>query len=133
LDNVPRKVIVTPQWGFIVVHGTDYVDAKEQSTLSVFNVNGLKIKSITLKGAVEHWTTWSSPRGFDFMVLSTEHGKLYAFEVFFLDLEPPVYRCHCDLVSLDYSKKSNMIVAVATDQTIHLVPFLSKTVEKYAA
>jgi hypothetical protein len=132
LDHVPRKVIVTPHWGFVVVHARDYVDGKEQSTLSVFNINGVTIKTITLKGVVEHWATWSSPRGFDFMVLSTEHGKLYAFEVFFLDLEQPVYRCYCDLVSLDYSKKSNMIVAVATDRTIHLVPFLARTVEKYA-
>jgi hypothetical protein len=132
LDDVPRKVTVTHSWGFIVVHGSDFVGGKEVSTLSVFNINGQRIRTIPLTSVVECWATWASPKGFDFIVMSLEHGKLYAFEVFFLELGPPVHRCYGDLVSLDFSKKANMIVAVAEDGTIHLVPFLSESVEKYA-
>jgi hypothetical protein len=131
LDDVPRRVIITPSWGFIVVHGTNFVGGKKVSTLSVFNINGWRIRTIPLTSVVERWVTWASPKGFDFIVMSLEHGKLYAFEVFFLDLGPPVHRCYGDLVSLDFSKKANMIVAVAQDGTIHLVPFLSESVEKY--
>jgi hypothetical protein len=132
LDSVPIKVVVTSNWGFILVHGCDYVDGWPQYTLSLFNINGLLVRTIPFQHTIDRWVTWTSPSGFDFMLLSTDRGKLYAFEVFFLDVGSPVYRCCAELIALDYAKASNMIVSVTSDGKVHMIPFITRTVEKYA-
>jgi hypothetical protein len=133
LQFVPHKVLVTPHWGFIVVHGCEYFQGRPEHTLCVFNINGTLIRSVPFRSAIDDWLAWSDEKGFDFIALSTERGKIYAFEVFFLDCGSPIYRCSCNLVSLDFSKKSNVIVAVATDGRVHIIPFLTRSIEKYSA
>jgi hypothetical protein len=131
LDSIPIKVVVTPNWGFILVHGCDYVNGWPQYNLTLFNINGLFVRTIPFQHGIDRWVTWTSSNGFDFMVLSTDRGKLYAFEVFFLDVGAPVYRCCAELIALDYAKASNIIVAVTSDGKVHMIPFLTRTVEKY--
>jgi hypothetical protein len=131
LDFVPLKVTVSSGWGFILVNGCDYVNGNSEYSLALFNINGLPLKTIPFPDAVHHWVSWQSVSGFDFIVLATKSGKLFAFEVFFMDIGRPVYRCGAELVCLDYSEMHNHIVAVTTEGKIHLVPFLTKSVEKY--
>jgi WD40 repeat protein len=133
LNFVPQKVIVTPHWGFIVVYGSAYEQGILKCTLSIFNINGIMINSVPFHGIVSHWVAVTSSRGFDFIVLSSEDGKIFAFEAFFLDLRSPIYRCHCDLACLAFSKKSNVIIAAGTDGQVRLIPFALHSVEKFAA
>jgi hypothetical protein len=129
---VPLKVTVSHSWGFILVNGTDSVNGNTTYTLSLFNINGLPIKTIQFPEAVHHWHVWKSVSGFDFIVLATKRGKLFAFELFFMDIGRPVYRCGAELVCLDYSIVNNHIIAVTTEGKVHLIPFLARSVERYA-
>jgi hypothetical protein len=133
LEWIPQKVLITPHWGFIVVNGCKYVDGKPTYTLSVFTINGLLIKSIPFGGIVTDWIAITSPSGFDFLILSLGARKIFAFEVFFMDVGPPVYRCPSDLVCLGFSKKSNLIITLTADGKAHVIPFLTQSVEKYVA
>jgi hypothetical protein len=135
LDFIPQKVIVTNGWGFIVVHGCagEYVQGKPHYRFAVFNINGIPVKAAQFPGAVMDWIAVTSSRGFDFIIFSSERGKLFAFEVFFLDIGSPIHRCCCELACLGFAKKSNVIVAVTTDGKMHMVPFLLHTIEKYYA
>jgi hypothetical protein len=131
LDCIPLKVTVTNGWGFILVNGCNYVNGKPQYCLSLFNINGLPLKTVALPDAAHCWFSWKSASGFDFMLLATKRGKLFAFEVFFLDLGRPLYRCGAELVCLDYSEVHNHVVAVTTDGKVHIVPFVTASVEKF--
>jgi hypothetical protein len=130
LESVPVKVTVTPNWGFIVINAVDYVHGTPQYSLSVFNINGWLIRTVSFPYAVDKWAVWTSPTGFDFMLLSAHRGKLYAFEVFFLEVGSPVYRCCQELIALDYGVTSNIIIAVTGDGKVHMIPFLTRTIEK---
>jgi hypothetical protein len=48
-----------------------------------------------------------------------------------MDLGRPLYRCGSELVCLDYSEVHSHIVAVTKEGKVHLIPFLSRSVEKY--
>jgi hypothetical protein len=131
LESVPLKVTVTSGWGFILVNGCEYVDGKPQYTLSLFNINGLAVKTVAMPDAVHRWVSWQSIAGFDFISLATKRGKLFGFEVFFMDLGRAIYRCAAELVCLEYSKRRKHLIAVTTEGKVHIIPFLTSSVEKY--
>jgi hypothetical protein len=133
LPFVPVRVAVTPAWGFVVVHGTEVVGGRPRGVIAVYTINGLLVRSVAFRPAVECWTVWASERGFDFMVIAADRGKLWVFEVFWLDLGMPAYRCGAEVVALEFSRRANVVVAVSSDGALHIVPFTADTVEKYAA
>jgi WD40 repeat protein len=133
LEFIPQKVLVTPHWGFIVVHGNEYIHGEPKYSLAIFNINGTMIKSVQFHAQIDNWLAFTSKRGFDFLIISSQRGKLFAFEAFFLDVGLPIYRCSNDLISLDFTQTHNVILAVSVDGKVHLVPFMTKSVEKYCA
>jgi hypothetical protein len=133
LAFVPVRVAVTPGWGFIVVHGCEYTGGNRRWVVTVFNVNGAIIRTAICPGPIEAWDAWTCERGFEFMVVAVEKGKLFAFEVFFVEFAAPVSRCRTDIVALEFSKRLNVIVAVAENGSMHLVPFVTRAVEKFRA
>jgi hypothetical protein len=76
LDFVPQKMLVTDRWGFIVVHGCEYVQGKPKYRFVVFNLNGVPVKSVQFSIPVAHWLTVTSSRGFDFIILLSEQARL---------------------------------------------------------
>jgi WD40 repeat protein len=133
LDFVPQKVLVTHNWGFIVVHGCEYVQGKPRYRFAVFNINGVLVKSALCHHPVTHWLTVTSSRGFDFVIFSSEQGRLFAFEAFFLEIGAAIYPCKAELACLCFTSKSNTIIAVTVDGIMHMVPFLMESIEKYYA
>jgi hypothetical protein len=130
LDAVPVKVVVTPNWGFIVVNVVEYINGKPHYSLSVFNINGFFVRTAPVPHQVDRWTVWTSTSGFDFMLLSAHRGKLYAFEVFFLEVGLPIYRCRSELIALDYGMTSGTIITVTSDGKVRMIPFRTETIEK---
>jgi hypothetical protein len=132
LPFVPARVAVTPGWGFIVVYGTELVAGKPRGAIAVYTINGLLVRSLPFRPAVEDWTAWASERGFDFMAVAADRGKLWLFEVFWLDVGAPAYRCGVEVVSLEFSCRAQVVVAVTADGALHMVPFAAEAIEKYA-
>jgi hypothetical protein len=108
------------------------VNGKAQYSLSLFNINGIPIKNVSIPEEITRWITWRNPAGFDFVLLSTKSGKLYAFEVFFMDLGSPLHRCGAELICMEYSERHGHIVAVTADGNLHLIPFLTASITKFA-
>lgn len=85
LGNVtPISITVTPTWGFILVYGECVEHGRQKYVLSVHTINGVRVRVKTLSdGPIQLMTTFSSPRGFDYVayVIKT---KVYVSEVFFL-------------------------------------------------
>jgi hypothetical protein len=131
LDCIPLKVLITPLWGFILVHGCEYENEEPFYSLILLNINGLFIRKVQFAALIKDWFAWTSVEGFDFVILSAEKGRLFAFEVFFLEVGSPVHRFTSEVVGLYFASSINFIIALEADGTLHFIPFTTKSIERY--
>jgi WD40 repeat protein len=125
----PYSVLITNSWGFVVVCSTKLKAGRLEHILMVYNVNGMFLRSKVLPGAMKAWTTWSSTDGFDFLVLATEQGKVFACEVFWLDLKHVKgFHGKSQILELRYSVNDLGFVAVCQSGEVAYVPYVHSSV-----
>jgi hypothetical protein len=132
LPVVPEMVVVTPGWGFLLVHGCEEINGEPRYSLLLYSLNGVQIRTVKFGGKIARWCAWASPAGFDFALCSSPDGRLYGFEVFWLDIGKSIYRCGDEVVGLEYSAAHGIAVAITRGGKLHFVPFLPRSIEKYA-
>lgn len=120
----PCQVIVTKAWGFIVVYAKKMKNGKLDHFLYAFNVNGTRLRKRKIGFPISAWTTWTSSKGFDFMLVSDDRGKLFYMEVFYLDIEESFFRCHSPVTSLGYSREISCSIVVTQDGRILFIPLV---------
>jgi hypothetical protein len=130
LDCIPLKVLVTPFWGFILVQGCEYENEESFYSLVLLNINGLFIRKVKFPGLIADWFTWTSIDGFDFVILSVEKGRLFGFEVFFLEVESPIHRFTSEIVCLYFASSANIIAVLEANGTLHLIPFTTQVIQR---
>jgi hypothetical protein len=118
----PSMVCVTPAWGFIVAYVTKLKNAKLWHRLLVFNINGRWLRKVKLDFQITNWTCWASVKGFDYMVVSDERGKLFGFEVFYAEVGDSFYRCHAPVSSLLYIVELGAVVVMTHDGQVLFIP-----------
>jgi hypothetical protein len=124
LGFVPHKVMVTPTWGFILVNGCDYENGKAEWRLALYTINGLFVAKTAVRGKVDEWVGCVTTDGFDWVVMAAGGGKIFAFEVFWMDVGPPVYTGSSRFVGLNYLKKARAIVGLTEHGTVVVLPFV---------
>jgi hypothetical protein len=107
---VPELAVVTPGWGFVVVYG---VQQGGERVLVVYSVNGELIRSVK-SPRVARMTAWRSERGFDFIALATERGKVFVAEAFFLDFRTVVH-ARAEVLEMAYLSEWHTLAVVTTD------------------
>jgi hypothetical protein len=130
VDMMPENVLVTPAWGFILVNGYSMQKGKKVYFLAIFNVNGICIRKVS-SVSVEKWVAWANPRGFDFVLMCGDGGKLFVFEAFYGEIGEAVGRCGGKLVGLEYCVSEQLILGVSQEGKVCLIPFSTKSIEKY--
>jgi hypothetical protein len=128
----PEMVEVTPGWGFVIVSGSEEVNGDERYSVLLYSINGDFIRNTTMEGNIDRWCAWASPAGFDFVLCGTEDGRIYGFEAFWLEIGGVLYNCGDRLVALEYAAAFGAAVAVTRGGKLHIVPFLTRSIEKYA-
>jgi hypothetical protein len=123
-SNRPSMVCITPAWGFIVTYLTKLKNGKLWHRLYVFNVNGRRLRKVKLNFQIVCWTCWASNKGFDYMIVSDERGKLFGFEVFYATVTDSFYRCHTTVNSLEYVMELGAVVVMTYDGQIIFVPYV---------
>ncbi|EAY02572.1 Beige/BEACH domain containing protein [Trichomonas vaginalis G3] len=118
----PRHVIITHSWAFIVVYMTEMVEGSEAHFISVYNVNGEFIRKTQIDSAIVAWDTWISPQGFDYIVFVDHKGRLFSFEVFFLNIEKPFFRFWKPVSSVKFLGDISTVAVVTTDGLITFIP-----------
>jgi WD40 repeat protein len=113
----PVRVLITNEWGFILVYATAIVDGNIERSLFLFSVNGEFIRSAKLPTEIAAWVTFESSDGFDYVAMADIRGRIFKFEAFYLDV--PVESL-VDVVEVDdrvdslfYSKRNGLIVIVS--------------------
>jgi hypothetical protein len=121
---IPERVLITDSWGFIVTYAELNVSGKTSHSIFLHNVNGRFIRSISISFCVTAWCTWATPKGFDYLLVANELGKLSACEAFFLRIDDPFHRCSETVVSLHYSTDLGAAVAVVKNGHVVFIPFV---------
>ncbi|OHT05635.1 hypothetical protein TRFO_26513 [Tritrichomonas foetus] len=124
-DMRPTKLMITSNWGFIVTYATKTTksaNSKDQHFMFVHSINGRLIRSTELSSPITTWCSISSNKAFDYIVASSEQGKLHLFEAFYLNIEDPFYRCYKPVVGLYYLKEAGVIVVVKNDGNVVFHP-----------
>lgn len=121
----PRRVHVTPQWGFIVVEYIKQNGAEQQIYLSVYNINGYHIKEIRIGSKIVSWTFWSSVRGFDYMCTINEKGSISISEVYYLSFSS-LSRTMPNAIYVKFIQSIGAIIAASREGAISFIPFYDK-------
>ena len=84
LRGIPRKILITEAWGFIVV--------LTSNEISILNINAEIIKTCPFQFEINYWSTFRSTSGFDYIIFRHKLSSFYAFEVMY----PAVIKPICD-------------------------------------
>jgi hypothetical protein len=123
----PYKVLITEGWGFVVICATKLQDGNLEHSISVYSANGAFVKRAVLQDAVVAWTAWTSASGFDFLVIASEGGKIWACEAFFLDftiVKGPKLGGH--VVGMRYDPRELGLVLMSANAELVVVPFVGE-------
>jgi hypothetical protein len=121
---MPKRVIVTPAWGFVVVYAEEVVFEQKLSWAVIFTVNGRQFRKFELPFPVDNWCTWKSRQGFDYMALADKAGNLYVAEVYFVESLECVYKADSRLVKIAFLEEIEAIIAISEAGRITIVPFV---------
>jgi hypothetical protein len=68
------------------------------------------------------WCTWKNPKGFDFVGLADDTGKIFVCEAFYLAFRGFAAFCRGTVVSLEFVNDAIGLAAVTTDGRCFVVP-----------
>jgi WD40 repeat protein len=121
LEGIPRKVLVTHEWGFVVVYMTHVSQGELEHMVLVYSVNGDFVRAKRIEEGIVAWVTWASEDGFDFLIIADECGRISICEVFYLDFGEPIEVCS-QVVAIFQPKMDNVYVVVCRSGTVMLRP-----------
>jgi hypothetical protein len=120
----PYDVLVTKEWGFVVVCSSRLERGRLEHRIAVYTVNGEVVRTAQLEGKVAVAATWGSAAGFDYMIVA-EEGKFRYCEVFYLEfVQVKGYEWSAPIVALRYQPKELGVVVVHESGTLVWLPLV---------
>jgi hypothetical protein len=126
VPKLPRSLLVTPAWGFVVVHATEIVAGILQNYVTVFTINGEKVSQVAVGVGIDAWCCWKSSNGFDYLALAGEKGAIYVADVMHLEKKVLVSQLPNPVVTVAFVESCQVIIAVSELGTIAVVPFMAE-------
>jgi hypothetical protein len=111
--HVPRAILVTPLWGFIVVYSELVVPGALDHSIWVYTINGETVRDLQIPYTVESWCSWTSSHGFDFVAIGTDNGEILMAEVYYIESLTCIYKFPDRIVAIAYIKEMSEILAVS--------------------
>jgi hypothetical protein len=117
--------MITPEWGFVVVHSHAVVGGNVRHAVAVYGLNGEKVRVGTLQRGIAAWCCWACPKGFDHALMVDEAGCVFACEVFWLDIGQPIDVC-TPAGSISFIQDQGVYVIVGTEGSIRVKSFMGE-------
>jgi WD40 repeat protein len=120
----PYAVMITESWAFVVVCTTKLEHGMVKHSMSVYNANGIFIRTKVLPEPMIAFVTWSSLAGFDFVMIASDSAKFYYSEAFYLDFSI-IKGCKtsAQVIGLSYSPKQPGVLVAYDNADLLLIPF----------
>jgi hypothetical protein len=112
--EIPERMLVTDGWGFIVVATHD--------SIVVFDLNGRLVRKIKLTIKIVAWCAWKTLKGFDFLAIADDNGKVFVCEAFYLTFTRLDIFCRSTIVCLEFVSDAIGLLAVTADGRCFLLP-----------
>jgi hypothetical protein len=112
--ELPVKILITKQWGFVVV--------KTTNTIQVSTSTGLFVNKRSHSTPIKNWTCFESFDGFDFVGYGTESGKIWYFEAAKPELLKSIIVSEGKICAFTFNWRVSRFVVVMSDGTVQLSP-----------
>ena len=123
LKGSPMLTLITPSWGFVLVYQELFQDNKLNHFISLYTINGKEIRDVRINFSITNWITYKDKKGFDFIIIYDEKGRIYCSEAFYLNIEKPFFRCTGSIISLSYYQDISLVIAVTREGKIYFIPY----------
>lgn len=124
---IPRKILITESWGFIIAYCTSIVAGTRKHYIVVYTVNGLLLHKTEIGFAVDFWYTWKSNKGFDYLVYASDTGQVYFSEVYYMDQgQMSLVNCRCPILSAHVCVTTSTLVIVTRQGRVTFLPIVMK-------
>ena len=121
-DFIPTHITITPSWGFVVVTGFKEENGAKTFSYNVYNINGKLLKrGDKLSSEVSCITSWSDDKGFDYVCIGCEDGKVFVGEAFY-GFNAKARRCYSRVVSLTHCKDPECVISITENGALHFIP-----------
>jgi len=120
----PKKVLITPSWGFIVTECEEVLCGEIQRHILIHTINGKFVKKLSINFEVQTWCCWSSYSGFDYIGIASVSGNIYISEVYYIDCSKSLYESHSAIIGINYSKNGSMLVLVTEEGKVVFIPYI---------
>lgn len=121
VDGRPKKIIVTDNFGFVVVLLTQRVECFVHQKLVLFNINGNEIRTLDGDDIVQMTCASSTPGCFDYLIIADKSNRIFVLEAYSLSLKNPIFTCKSKITQLKYLRDEMLILAVCEDGTVNVI------------
>jgi hypothetical protein len=123
-EILPKGILITPAWGFVIVYGTEIVAGSEKFLVVVYTVNGILVHKTEIQFPIHFWYCWASTRGFDYVAYADDAGRVYYNEVFYLASQESVLidSVKSPILAMQFSSSLSSLVMVTREGQIHFEP-----------
>ena len=122
---VPRKILITPSWGFVVVYCSEIVGASMKHYILVYTINGQFVHRTELDCCVDYWRSFTSNSGFDYIVFASDCCLVYFSEVYYLNKNSVcLFNCKARIVSSFVSPDTSTLVVVTKQGQVTFIPIV---------
>ena len=118
----PKKIIISPTWGFIVVFCDEIDLGVLKHFVCIFTINGQFIRKVDISIEIDYWACWASYSGFDYIVFVSETGHVFINEVFYMNNKQPLFNCRDRIVTSYFSKETSTLVLVTSGGNVIFIP-----------
>lgn len=116
IDVIPQKIIITNEWGFVIV--------QSGKTLLSLTINGTKISQENIQFEIECWTCWSSVKGFDYIICSDVYNRLSIFEPMRMESFAIISLFNNKINSISVNQSFNGIFVIMQNGKIIYIPYI---------
>ena len=121
---IPKRIIITKSWGFIVVYCDEIVFGTLKHSVNIFTVNGDLIRKSEINIEIDYMSSFTSYSGFDYIIYATKVGHVFFDEAIYLKPAQPIYSCRSGVVSTHFSKDTSTLVIISREGQIHFLPLV---------
>jgi hypothetical protein len=111
LNETVDSILITNEWGFIVLRSSEKVD--------VFSVNGVFLAALEIR--ILSWSSFTAFDGIDYIAFAAESGGVGIFEAFCPDRIDIFHRC-TDVLELFYQPERARLVIVRRSGIVQIIP-----------
>ena len=126
----PSSILITPKWGFVVVHSTVIQEGKLIHKILLYTINGDLIKATddisnvsSNTYSVTSWSSFSDSKGFDYIIFANEKNECYLAEAFYIEqISQPFYQSPNLISSLSYLYEEKIATVLQNNGNLIFIP-----------